>query len=126
MSKIYEIYGTDAHEMTKGLMTAAKIANIIPARAKISLKPNLVHADVAENGATTHPGVLSGCIEYLKENGFNDISIIESSWVGERTERSVKVCGYDRICEEYNVPFYDLKRWSKKGGYSFPSHGNSM
>ena len=31
MSKIYEIYGTDAHEMTKGLMTAAKIANIIPA-----------------------------------------------------------------------------------------------
>ena len=110
MSKIYEIYGTDAHEMTKGLMTAAKIANIIPAGAKIALKPNLVHADVAENGATTHPGVLSGCIEYLKENGFNDISIIESSWVGERTERSVKVCGYDRICEKYNVPFYDLKK----------------
>ncbi len=110
MSKIYEIYGADAHEMTKKLMTAAKIVNIIPAGAKIALKPNLVHADVAENGATTHPGVLSGCIEYLKYNGFNDISIFESSWVGERTERSVRICGYDKISDKYGVPFFDLKK----------------
>ncbi len=29
MSKIYEIYGTDAHEMTKALMTAADVAKSI-------------------------------------------------------------------------------------------------
>ncbi|MCR5356609.1 MAG: DUF362 domain-containing protein [Lachnospiraceae bacterium] len=110
MAKIYEIYGHDAHEMTKSLMSATSIADIIPKDASIALKPNLVVADVAENGATTHPGVLSGCIEYLKENGFNDISIIESSWVGETTERSLKVSGCDRICEKYGVPFYDLKK----------------
>ncbi len=109
MSKIYEIYGTDAHEMTKALMNAADVADRIPKGANIALKPNLVKAGVPETGATTHQGVLSGCIEYLKEKGFDDISIIESSWIGERTERSVKACGYDKICRKYNVPFYDLK-----------------
>ena len=109
MSKIYEIYGTDAHEMTKTLMAAANVADQIPKGANIALKPNLVKTGVPETGATTHQGVITGCIEYLKGNGFFDISIIESSWIGEKTERSVKACGYDRICEEYNVPFYDLK-----------------
>ncbi len=110
MAQIYEIYGTDAHEMTKRLMTEACVRDRIPSGAAIALKPNLVRAGRAESGATTHPEVLSGCIEYLKENGFSDVSIIESSWIGEKTERSIKVCGYDRICEKYNVPFYDLKK----------------
>ena len=110
MQKIYEIYGTDAHKMTKALMTAANIAEDIPRGAGIALKPNLVKAGSPDMGATTHPGVISGCIEYLKENGFSEISVIESSWVGERTERSVKACGYDRVCEKYGVPFYDLKK----------------
>ena len=48
MSKIYEIYGTDAHEMTKALMQAAgiadKIAASFPRNANIALKPNLILA----------------------------------------------------------------------------------
>ncbi|MCR4907727.1 MAG: DUF362 domain-containing protein [Lachnospiraceae bacterium] len=110
MSKIYEIYGTDAHQMTKALMAGAEVEKSIPQGASVALKPNLVVAGQPESGATTHAGVLSGCIEYLRENGFSDISIIEGSWVGERTERAVKNCGYDRVCEKYKVPFYDLKK----------------
>ncbi len=110
MAKIYEIYGTDAHEMTIALMEKAGIADTVPAGADIALKPNLVVAGAPESGATTHPGVLSGCIEYLREHGFSDISIIEGSWVGEGTARAMKQCGYDKICEKYKVPFYDLKK----------------
>ena len=110
MSKIYEIYGTDAHEMTKELMRAADIATKIPQGASIALKPNLILAANPDNGATTHAGVLSGCIEYLQGEGFEDISIIESSWYGEGTQRSMKACGYDKVCEKYGVPFYDLKK----------------
>ncbi len=110
MPSIYEIYGKDAHEMTKRLMAAAEAAGRIDRGAKIVIKPNLVNASRAENGATTHPGAVSGCIEYLKEAGFTDITVIESSWVGERTENAVRACGYDKICEKYNVPFRDLKK----------------
>ncbi len=110
MSKIYEVFGNDPHRMTKSLMEAADVTSRIQPGAKIALKPNLVRAGIPEEGATTHAGVLSGCIEYLQENGFTEISVIESSWVGGDTERSRKVCGYDQVCEQYGVPFYDLKK----------------
>ena len=55
-TKIYEIFGTDAHEMTKALMEAARIEEHIPRGASIALKPNLILAARPENGATTHAG----------------------------------------------------------------------
>ncbi len=110
MQKIYEIYGNNAHIMTKELMNAANVSAFIPTGASIALKPNLVRAGSPETGATTHAGVLSGCIELLQEAGFSDISIIESSWIGGNTQESVRVCGYDKVFQKYNVPFYDLKR----------------
>ena len=79
MGRIYEVFGTDAREMTLSLLRSAGVKSMIPAGASVALKPNLVLASPPEQGATTHPGVLSGCIEYLQEAGIRDISIIESS-----------------------------------------------
>ncbi len=110
MSKIYEIFGSDAHTMTIALMEAAGVAAMIPPGGSVALKPNLVLAGTPDTGATTHAGVLSGCIEYLQKNGFADVSVIEGSWVGDSTGRAMKVCGYDKVCEKYGVPFYDLKK----------------
>ena len=110
MSMIYEIFGSDAHAMTVSLMDAAQVAAMIPKGASVALKPNLVVAGSPEDGATTHAGVLSGCIEYLQSHGFRDISVIEGSWVGDSTARAMKACGYDQVCERYGVPFHDLKQ----------------
>ena len=110
MSSIYEIFGSDAYQMTISLMEAAGVSNMIPKSALIALKPNLVIDGDPDSGATTHPGVLSGCIEYLQSNGFSDICVMEGSWVGDRTERAMKTCGYDRVCQKYSIPFYDLKK----------------
>lgn len=107
---IYQIYGTDAHAMTKALMEAAGVAGLIPSGAAVALKPNLVLAQRPESGATTHAGVLSGCVEYLQDHGVRDISIMEGSWVGDQTGRAFRACGYDQVCKKYNVPFYDLKQ----------------
>lgn len=110
MAKIYEIFGSDAHQMTMALMEAANVADRIPEGANVALKPNLVMSGTPDTGATTHAGVLSGCIEYLQNHGIQDISVIEGSWVGDSTGRAYKVCGYDKVCQKYNVPFYDLKQ----------------
>ena len=110
MGKIYEIYGADAHEMTMALLRAADAAAMIPHGASVALKPNLVVAGDPEDGATTHPGVLSGCIEYLRGAGITDICVMEGSWVGDRTDRAMKTAGYDEVCRRYGVPFYDLKK----------------
>ena len=110
MAAIYEIFGTDAHKMTLALMEAARVAERIPAGAPVALKPNLVLAGSPEDGATTHPGVISGCVEYLRANGVEDISVIESAWVGAKTEEAAAKSGCAQVCRRYGVPFFDLKR----------------
>ena len=41
MSRIYEIFGTNAHAMTRALMESAGAACKIPSGASVALKPNL-------------------------------------------------------------------------------------
>ena len=110
MSKIYQIYGKDAHEMTVKLLEAANAIALVPEGGNVALKPNLVIAGTPESGATTHAGVLSGCIVYFREHGVKDICVMEGSWVGDDTMRAMKRAGYDKVCAQYQVPFHDLKR----------------
>ena len=44
MSKIYQIYGQDAHVMTKELLKAAQAITLVPPAGPIVLRPNLVIA----------------------------------------------------------------------------------
>ncbi|MDP3448786.1 MAG: DUF362 domain-containing protein [Eubacteriales bacterium] len=107
---LYEIYGTEAREMTIRMMEAANVASGISSGASVALKPNLVVAKPPESGATTHAGVLEGVIQYLQSHEISTISIMEGSWVGDRTESGFSVCGYDQIGYNYGVPLYDLKK----------------
>ena len=65
MAKIYDIFGIDAHGMTRSLMEAAKVADRIPAGASAALKPNLAIAGTPESGATTHAGILKAALPPL-------------------------------------------------------------
>ncbi len=75
----------------------------------IGIKPNLVSPTEASYGATTHPEIVAGIIEYLQERSCQHIVMLESSWVGDKTSESMEVCGYDRLVEKYNVPFWDMR-----------------
>ena len=52
MSKIYQMYGRDAHTMTLRLLEAADAIRLVPAGGSVALKPNLVVAAPPESGAT--------------------------------------------------------------------------
>lgn len=109
MGTIFEIYGFDAHNMAYRLMEAVHAETLVPPEGRVALKPNLVVASPPEEGATTHAGVLSGTIQYLRDHGIEHIEILESSWVGARTKSAYITAGYQEICKKFNVPFYDLK-----------------
>ncbi len=76
----------------------------------IGIKPNLVLDKPSETGATTSPEIIEGIIQYLQENGFKNIIILESSWLGGNTLRSYRACGYERLKHKYNIPLIDLKK----------------
>ena len=79
----------------------------------IALKPNLVGPIPAEEGATTHPEIVEGVVSYLKDSGFSNLSVMESSWVGDKTTDALLVTGFGDLCKRLGVPFYDLQ--SDKG-----------
>lgn len=110
-NEIMVVHGHEYEQMTYELLTAANLAGEIPGKdARIGIKPNLVAPVPASEGATTHPEIIRGLIRYLRDHGFENLIILESSWVGDSTEDSLVVCGYHTLLEETGVPFVDIKK----------------
>ena len=109
-NEIYIKSGTQYKEMTKELLAQCDlVSQITDKKIKIGIKPNLVSPSEASWGATTHPEIVAGIIEYLQENGYENIAILEGSWVGDKTKESYEVCGYQELSEKYQVPFWDMQ-----------------
>ena len=103
--------GLDYTQMTIDLLTEGNLAEIIKNRnASIAIKPNLVSASPASFGATTHPEVVAGILEYLQSHGFHSLTVMEGSWVGDKTMECFEICGYQDLCRHYQVPFVDLQK----------------
>ena len=110
-NEIYLISGTDYKGITRKLLAACDLSSLVgDKKKKIGIKPNLVAPTEASFGGTTHPEVVAGLIEYLQEQGFQSISILEGSWVGDRTEEAFEVCGYRELSEKYNIPLLDMQK----------------
>ncbi len=109
-NELYVMYGDKSKEIAKALLKKAAIERDITSNMLIGIKPNLVLSKPSDSGATTCPELVKGVIEYLKECGFENICILESSWIGDDTEKAYKVCGYQDIAQQYNVPLIDLKK----------------
>ena len=91
-NEILMIYGKNYKEMTKEILEASGLEERVPGRnARIGIKPNLVSPTPAGYGATTHPEIVAGIIEYLKERGYENLVILEGSWVGDRTEEASRI-----------------------------------
>ena len=110
-TEILAIYGTNYKEMTKKILKESQLAERIPSKeCRIGMKPNLVSPSEPSWGATTHPEIIAGIIEYLQEHDFRNLVILEGSWVGDKTAEAAKLCGYYDIAEKYQVPFLDLQK----------------
>jgi uncharacterized protein (DUF362 family) len=115
INEIIITYGNDIQAMALSLAEEAGLASLIGDKnKKIGLKPNLVVSRPATGGATTHVEIAAALIGYLKKNGFNNITILEGSWVGGSTSEAYKVCGYAKLASETGVKLVDTKRDKSK------------
>ncbi|MDR1802887.1 MAG: DUF362 domain-containing protein [Treponema sp.] len=110
-NEILVIYGGDISAMAKSLASEANLAGLIGDRGKwVGLKPNLVVARPASEGATTHVEIAAGLIAYLKENGFDNLAILEGAWVGASTSDAFNACGYVALAKETGVALIDTQK----------------
>lgn len=107
----YVIQGENYKQMAVQVLRAAGLAADIGDRKKrIGIKPNIVAAKKASDGAVTHPEIVDGVLAYLKDEGFSNLAVLEGSWVGDLTSQAVRVCGIYDICKKHQVPFLDLQK----------------
>ena len=123
MNTLVVSYGTNPREMVLQALAALDVAKALRPAMRIGIKPNLVVEKPASSGATTSPEVVAGIIEYLHAAGCKDITILESSAVGHRTERAFAVCGYTRLASRYGVKLVDLKHDATQ---KVTAHGQEM
>ncbi len=110
-NEILVTYGKDYAAMTRRLLQEADLASMIEDRERrIGIKPNLVSPVLPSDGATTHPEVVEGLLQYLQEHGFQKITMMEGSWAGAKTEDAYNVCGYKELAETYGVEFRDAQK----------------
>ena len=121
-NEIIRAYGKDYAAITKAVLDSADLAGEIGNRkASILIKPNVLAPTPAEFGATTHPEVVRALIEYLSENGFNNITIAEGSWVGDLTTESFEMCGFYKIEKDYGIKLVDTQK-DKRGVVVYRPH----
>jgi uncharacterized protein (DUF362 family) len=96
--------------MTRRLLEEIKPETGLKSDASIGIKPNLVVAKSWCSGATTNPAICAAVIEHFQQHGFRNITIIESAWLGENTQRAFRACGYEELSERYDVVLADVKR----------------
>src|SRR5690554_3407604 len=109
-NELYIYYGDEPKMMVRKLLEQVRIEEEISPDELIGIKPNLVLASRAEEGATTDPELVAGIIEYLQEKGHRNIVILEGSWIGDRTTRAFEVCGYNDLARKYGVDLIDLQK----------------
>jgi len=102
-------YGKDWVKTTYDTLGVSDINSYLQKSISVSLKPNLVVERPASGGATTHPEVLEGIIQYLKDYGIKDIKIIENAACGHSTKQAFRACGYEALNKKYGVALKDLK-----------------
>ena len=108
---IYIIYGDEPKSMVSRILDEIDLEREIPSKdSLIGIKPNLVVAKPYTSGATTCPHLVEGVVEYLKDKGYHNISILEGAWVGDKTSLAFKVCGYEEISKKHNIPLIDLQK----------------
>ncbi len=118
-NELLKAYGTEYKEMTKRLLKKADLVSLLKSKTcsenlSIGIKPNLVSPVPASFGATTHPEVVAGIIEFLKENGYDNITILEGSWVGDKTSDSFEYCGFNELARTYDVKIFDTQKDTSK------------
>lgn len=106
---LHVIYGKDPYSMTREILEKMSPERGLKRDSLVALKPNLVVAKPSSSGATTSPDIARGVLEHFQSRGFANLLIMESSWVGDSTQKAFEVCGYRELARELKIGLLDLK-----------------
>jgi uncharacterized protein (DUF362 family) len=100
--------GEDPRPMVFDALERIKAAEVVEPTDRVVLKPNYVEPRMPETGVTTDPRVIGAVVEWLQSVGVRDITIAESSWSHENTDRAFRLVGLPEIADRLGVRLLNL------------------
>ncbi len=101
-------HGEDPRAMVREALDGIEAARLLAPGDCVVLKPNYVEPIRPEDGVTTDPRVIEAVAEWLLELGVKDVTIAESTYERERTDRAFKMVGLPEIAERLGVRLLNL------------------
>lgn len=101
-------HGEDPRAMVREALDGIEAARLVAPGDRVVLKPNYVEPIRPEDGVTTDPRVIEAVAEWLLELGVKDVTIAESTYERERTDRAFKMVGLPEIAERLGVRLLNL------------------
>jgi uncharacterized protein (DUF362 family) len=101
-------HGGDPRSMVRTALGLIGAERVPEARDSIVVKPNYVEPMMPDTGATTDPRIIEAVVEWLQDHGFRDITIAESTWERDRTERAFKMVGLPELARRRGVRLLNL------------------
>jgi len=101
-------HGRDPFAMVCEVLDLIDAAALIPSDGRIVLKPNYVEPHPPDTGTTTDPRVIEAVVDWLQGLGAADITIAESTWERERTQRAFEMVGLPELAKRRGVRLLNL------------------
>ena len=120
-NNIWVLYGDDPKSMVLEILNKVQPEKELDKDSNIGINQTLVVPSHLQAEQQHHRNWVEGIIEYFQSKGYMNISILEGSWIGDRTSRAFRICGYEDISDRYNVPLIDsTKGWFHRKGSRRP------
>ncbi len=100
--------GEDPYRTASELLSHFPISDL--KGKKVLIKPNAARMAAPGDGATTHPGVVSAIVDFLKCMKAQEIIIGESCILGVEAPAAFRKTGLEEVAREKNVSLLDVDR----------------
>lgn len=95
--------------MVAEVLDSIEASQVVKPADRVVLKPNYVEPMMPDTGVTTDPRVIEAVIEWLQDEvGAQDITVAESTWERDRTQRAFEMVGLPQMAERRGVRLLNL------------------
>lgn len=102
-------HGHDPFPLVREALNHIEAQRVVGADDAIVLKPNYVEPHPPETGTTTDPRVIEAVIDWLQSAvGAKNITVAESTWEKDRTERCFEMVGLPELTRRRGVRLLNL------------------
>lgn len=101
-------HGEDPRAMVREAMDLIEASDVVKPSDRVVVKPNYVEPMMPDTGATTDPRVIEAAVAWFQAQGVADITVAESTWDRERTDRAFRMVGLPEVAARTGARLLNL------------------